>query len=180
MLSTRLTDDAELRPLEPWQAEEFAQHIAAAQDYLSEFLPWPRVTAEPEGAAAFLQRYADAQARNEGRVLGIWVEDKLMGGILFRVWDNKTGVCELGVWLAPEAVGRGLVTRAATIMIDWAFRARGMHRVEWRCTPANTRSGAVAARLGMTKEGVLREAFPYDGVRQDSELWAVLASEWAS
>ena len=178
MLSARLADDAELRPLEPWQADEFAGHVAAAVDHLSEFLPWPKGAAEPEGAAAFLQRYADAQARGEGRVLGIWVDDRLMGGVLFRVWENKTGMCEIGVWLAPEAVGRGLVTRACRIMIGWAFSARGMHRVEWRCAATNKRSSAVAERLGMTREGVLREAFPYAGVRQDVEVWAVLSSEW--
>lgn len=180
MLSTRLTDDAELRPLEPWQADVFARHIAGAQEYLSEFLPWPKAAAEHDGAAAFLQRYADAQARGEGRVLGIWLGDELVGGVLFRVWETKTGMCELGVWLAPEVVGRGLVTRAATVMIDWALTVRGMHRVEWRCATANKRSSAVAARLGMTLEGVLRESFPYDGVRQDVEVWSVLAPEWAA
>ncbi|GAB1508057.1 GNAT family N-acetyltransferase [Actinophytocola sp. KF-1] len=178
MLSRSLTDDAELRALEPWQAAEFAAHVASARDHLMEWLPWGDSAAEVDGARALLQRYADAQARGEGRILGIWVGGKLAGGVLFRVWDEKMGMCELGVWLAPEAVGRGLVTRASTAMIDYAFRERGMHRVEWRCATGNTRSSAVARRLGMTKEGVLREAAPLHGVRHDIELWAVLASEW--
>lgn len=178
MLSRSLTDDAELRALEPWQAPEFAAHVAAATDYLAEWLPWGKSAAEVEFAERLLQRYADAQARGEGRILGIWVEGKLAGGVLFRVWEQAMGMCELGVWLAPEAVGRGLITRASTVMIDWAIRERGMHRVEWRCAAANTRSSAVAKRLGMTKEGVLREAFPLHGARHDTEVWAVLASEW--
>jgi NAD(P)-dependent dehydrogenase (short-subunit alcohol dehydrogenase family) len=37
---------------------------------------------------------------------------------------------------------------------------------------------AVAKRLGMTLEGVRREAWPYEGVRHDKQIWAVLASEW--
>jgi ribosomal-protein-serine acetyltransferase len=178
MLSRSLTDDAELRALEPWQAEEFAAHVAAATDHLAEWLPWGATAAEVGFAEKLLQRYADAQARGEGRILGIWVEGKLAGGVLFRVWEQAMGMCELGVWLAPEVVGRGLITRASTVMIDWAIRVRGMHRVEWRCAAANTRSSAVAKRLGMTKEGVLREAAPLNGVRHDIELWAVLASEW--
>jgi len=178
MLFMPLTDDAELRALEPWQAPEFARHVAAARDHLMEWLPWGESAAEVEGAEKLLQRYADAQARGEGRILGIWVDDKLVGGALFRVWEQSMGMCDLGVWLAPEAVGRGLITRASTVMIDWAFRVRGMHRVEWRCATGNTRSSAVARRLGMTREGVLREAFPLRGVRHDTEVWAVLASEW--
>jgi ribosomal-protein-serine acetyltransferase len=178
MLSLSLTDDAELRALEPWQASEFAQHVAAAQDHLAEWLPWGNSAAEIEGAEEVLQRYADSQARGEGRILGIWTGGKLAGGVLFRVWEKMSGICELGVWLAPEAVGRGLITQASTVMIDWAFRVRGMHRVEWRCASGNQRSSAVARRLGMTKEGTLREAFPLNGVRHDVEVWAVLASEW--
>lgn len=178
MLSLPLTDDAELRALEPWRAQEFAAHVASAQEHLMEWLPWGTSAASEEGAAALLQRYADAQARGEGRIFGIWVGGKLAGGVLFRVWEQATGVCELGVWLAPEAVGRGLVTRASRAMIEWAFAERGMHRVEWRCATGNVRSSAVARRLGMTREGVLREAAPLNGVRHDVELWALLASEW--
>jgi ribosomal-protein-serine acetyltransferase len=178
MLSLTLTEDAELRALEPWQAEEFARHVAAAEEHLARWLPWGRSAGEPEGARALLQRYADAQARGEGRILGIWVDGKLSGGVLFRVWENATGMCEVGVWLAPEAVGRGLITRAVTAQLDWAFGVRGMHRVEWRCAASNERSSAVARRLGMTLDGTLREAFPHGGVRHDVEVWSLLAREW--
>ncbi|HEX6357398.1 GNAT family protein [Actinophytocola sp.] len=178
MLSLRLTDNAELRALETWQAEELAQHVAAAQEHLAPWLPWVESVATPDGATTLLQRYADAQARGEGRILGVWVDGKLSGGVLFRVWENTTGVCEVGVWLAPEVTGRGLITKAVTVMIDWAFQVRGMHRVEWRCAAANERSSAVARRLGMTLDGTLREAFPRNGERHDVELWSVLATEW--
>jgi RimJ/RimL family protein N-acetyltransferase len=110
--------------------------------------------------------------------MGIWINDKLSGGVLFRIWENKTGMCELGVWLAPEAVGRGLITKAATAMIDWAFHVRGMHRAEWRCNPANERSSAVARRLGMKLDGTLREAFVHNDEHQDVQVWSVLATEW--
>lgn len=178
MLSLTLADDAELRALEPWQADEFAQHIAAEREYLDPWLPLVTRVSEPGGAKALLQHYADAQARGEGRIMGIWINDKLSGGVLFRIWENATGMCELGVWLAPEAVGRGLITKAATAMIDWAFHVRGMHRAEWRCAPANERSSAVARRLGMKLDGTLREAFIHNDQRQDVQVWSVLASEW--
>ena len=83
---------------------------------------------------------------------------------------------EIGVWLDPEAQGRGLVTRACRGLIDWAIDVRGMARVEWRCVPHNARSVAAAKRLGMRRDGVLREAFPMAGVRYDVEVWSVLAS----
>ena len=178
MFAYPLSPGAELRPLEPWQAAEFAAHVAAARDHLAPWLPWARTVVDTESARAFLQRYADQQAAGGGRIYGVWVDDRLVGGTLFRVFDAPTSTCEIGVWLDPAAQGRGLVTAAARAMIDWAVRARGMHRVEWRVTPANARSVAVARRLGMTREGVLRAAFPMDGDRQDVEVWSVLAEEW--
>jgi hypothetical protein len=30
----------------------------------------------------------------------------------------------------------------------------------------------------MTKDGVLRESYPYRGKRHDIEIWSVLAPEW--
>ena len=36
----------------------------------------------------------------------------------------------------------------------------------------------MARRLGMSREGVLRENYPYRGVRHDMEIWSVLAPEW--
>ena len=178
MLSLRFADDAELRALEVWHADEFAEHIAAAEEHFARWLPWGHSAADSVGAAVLLNRYTQNLARDEGRSLGIWVGGKLSGGVLFRVWDNDSGMCELGAWLAPEATGRGLITKAATAMIDWAFQVSDMHRVEWRCAPGNEPSRRVAGRLGMTLEGTLREAFVLHDARLDVEVWSVLAREW--
>lgn len=70
------------------------------------------------------------------------------------------------------------MTRAAQRMIDWALGERDLARVEWRTVPHNARSRAVARRLGMTREGVLRGAFPFLGERLDIEVWSLLATEW--
>ncbi|MFD7897130.1 GNAT family N-acetyltransferase [Streptomyces sp. NPDC059743] len=172
-----LSETAELRPLEPWQATAFAAYVDRVRPHLSPWLPWAHVITDTESARQWLQRYADEQAKGSGRIFGIWVDGKLEGGALFRVFDTQSGVCELGAWLSPEAGGRGLVTRAADHLVNWAVKERGMARVEWRVTPANTRSIAVAKRLGMRHEGTLREVFPFNGLRQDLEIWALLAGD---
>jgi len=176
MLTLSLGDGAELRALEPWQAAEFANFVDGAREHLAPWLPWVTSITDEAQARAFLQRYAERQAADEGRIYGIWLDGRLVGGTLYRIFDVHAGVCELGVWLAPEAEGRGLVTRAARHMIAWAFE-RGLQRVEWNCAVDNKRSIAVAQRLGLTRDGVLRSAFPVNGVRQDVEVWSLLAGE---
>ncbi|MFG1833669.1 GNAT family N-acetyltransferase [Micromonospora chersina] len=178
MFSLPLTDRADLHPLAPWQAAEFADFVARTRAHLAPWLPWAHTVTDTDTARAFLQRYADLQARDAGSIHGIRLDGKLVGGTLFRTFDPAAGVCEIGVWLAPEAEGHGLVTRAARRMIDWALGERGLARVEWRTVPHNARSQAVARRLGMTREGVLRAAFPFLGERLDIEIWSLLATEW--
>ena len=82
---------------------------------------------------------------------------------MFVDFDAAFGSCEIGCWLEPSAEGHGLITPACGALLDWAFAARGLHRAEWHCRADNDRSAAVAKRLGMTLEGVRREAWPYDG-----------------
>ncbi|WP_328906016.1 GNAT family N-acetyltransferase [Streptomyces sp. NBC_00234] len=179
MFAISLGDDgAELRPLETWQAQEFLTHIDRARELVDPWIPFAAAAKDLDSARALLQRYADSQAADTGRLYGIWLDGTLVGGVLFRIFEAGTGNCEVGCWLEPAGEGRGLVTRAMHQLIDWAVDVRGMHRVEWVASSANTRSLAVAQRLGMTRDGVRRESFLYQGKRHDSEIWSVLAPEW--
>ncbi|MQY07432.1 GNAT family N-acetyltransferase [Actinomadura macrotermitis] len=179
MFSLALGEGAELRPLEPWHAAEFAAHADRVRRILMPWIPWARTVVDEASAREYLQNYADRQARDEGRLYGIWVDGVLAGGVLFRVFNTALGVCEVGVWLDEAHQGRGLVTTAVRHMIDWAVRERGMARVEWRCDPRNAPSVATAKRLGFVHEGTLRSAFVMDGERRDEQVWALLADEWS-
>lgn len=173
-----LGDGAELRPLEPWQAEEFLAHLDRARATVDPWIPWASRNTDLDSARATLQRYADLAARDAGRLFGIWLDGTLVGGVMFVSFDPGAGTCEIGCWSEPAGRGRGLVTRAAEHLVDWAVRVRGIHRVEWLTSPENTASSNVARRLGMKLDGVLRERFPHRGVRHDTEVWSLLAPEW--
>ncbi|GCD33493.1 N-acetyltransferase [Streptomyces chrestomyceticus JCM 4735] len=179
MFAISLGDDgAELRPLEPYHAEEYLAHMERGREYIGRWIPLPDVSTDLPSSRAFLQSYADRAAADRGRLYGIWADGTLVGGVLFGSFDTATGNCEVGCWLEETAVGRGLVTRAVRVILDWAVEERGMHRVEWRVAPGNTASIRLAERLGMVREGVLRESYPLRGVRLDGEVWSVLAPEW--
>ncbi|GAA4074597.1 GNAT family protein [Actinomadura miaoliensis] len=178
MFGVDLGDGARLRPLEPWQAEEFLAHGERARPHIANWIPWATTVTDVEKARTLLRDYADRQAADTGRIYGIWVDGVLRGGTVFRTFDTAVGVCEVGVWLEAEAEGRGLVTRAVRHMIDWAVGERGMVRVEWRCAPDNLRSQAVAKRLGMRLDGTLRQSYVFHGERRDEQIWSLLADEW--
>ncbi|MEV8562602.1 GNAT family protein [Streptomyces sp. NPDC051917] len=169
---------AELRPLEVWHAEELLANIDRGREFIGRHIGLAEVVFDLEGARSWLRSYADKRAADAGGLHGIWLDGKLVGGLLFKVWDTSSGVCEAGCWLEPAAAGRGLVTRGMRVLLEWAFEERGMHRVEWYASCANEPSINVARRLGMTREGVLREDYPHRGVRASTEIWSMLAPEW--
>lgn len=179
MFKIDLSGGAELRPLEPWLAEEFLDHMDRARATVDPWIPWASRSTDLESATRTLQKYADLLARGEGRILGIWLDGVLVGGVMTFGVDVQTGNAEVGCWLEPAGTGRGLITQAAGRLIDWLILERGIYRVEWRCRPENVASSNVARRLGMTYEGTLRANFPWQGVRHDSEVWTALAPEWS-
>jgi ribosomal-protein-serine acetyltransferase len=180
MFTLSLSDGAQLAPLEVWHADEFAEHLDRAREHIRPWVGPTFVTDDVDGARATLTRYAERAAADGARLFGIWRDGTLVGGVMFTAFDAAFGVCEIGCWLEPSAEGHGLVTAASGKLVDWALTVRGLHRAEWLCRADNDRSAAVAKRLGMTLEGVRREAWPYQGVRYDKQVWSILAPEWAA
>ncbi|MEN2742298.1 GNAT family protein [Microbacterium sp. X-17] len=178
MFSKTLASGAELRPLEPWMAEEFAAHLDRAREHIRPWVGPSFVTEDVAGARATLGRYAERAAKEGAGIYGIWSDGTLVGGVMFVEFVPATGGFEVGCWLEPGAEGHGHITSAVRELLAYAFDERGMHRAEWRCRSDNERSSAVARRLGMTLEGVLREAWPVGGVFHDKQVWSLLASEW--
>ena len=178
MFAIDLGDGAQLRPLEPWQGEEFLAHIDRARATVDPWIPWASRSTDLESATRTLQRYADLAARDTGRLYGIWLGGVLVGGTMFVGFDTGIGKCEIGCWLEPAGTGRGLITKAVRLLIDWAITRRGLYRVVWKCRPDNTASVNVAKRLGMRLEGTLRGENPYQGVRHDTQIWALTAPDW--
>ncbi|MCX4751325.1 GNAT family N-acetyltransferase [Kitasatospora sp. NBC_01287] len=164
---------AELRPLEPWRAAEFLANLDRCRTHIAPWVGRSFVATDLESAEAVLRRYWDAQGRTGAGIHGIWLDGVLVGGVLFVSIDTETGVAEVGCWLEPAAEGRGLVTRAAGLLIDWAFRERGVRQVIWHTRSANARSISTARRLGLT----FQEAD--DSRDEPMEIWSVTRETWA-
>jgi ribosomal-protein-alanine N-acetyltransferase len=91
-------------------------------------------------------------------------------------WRHRRG--ELGFWLVPGARGRGLATRAVGLLVDWAFEALDLLRVEMTTTRDNAAAATVAERLGFVREGMLRKRNIERGRRVDLVWFGLLREEW--
>ncbi len=90
--------------------------------------------------------------------------------------DKRIG--SFGYMLAPAARGQGFATEAGRAVLDYAFGAWNLHRVEARLDPDNRASAAVLERLGFTVEGHTRKDFLLGDRYYDTLICGMLADEW--
>ena len=86
---------------------------------------------------------------------------------------------EIGFTIRPEYQGRGYATEGARTLVGYLFDDRAKHRVTARCDVRNTASARVLERIGMRREGYLRESTWAKGEWTDEFCYAVLDHEWA-
>lgn len=85
---------------------------------------------------------------------------------------------ELGFALGRMFWGRGYMTAALPVLLEFAFERLGLHRVFADADPRNARSIRLLERLGFRREGVLREHYWVQGEPQDGVVYGLLRAEW--
>ncbi|MFI7039579.1 GNAT family N-acetyltransferase [Microbispora rosea] len=83
------------------------------------------------------------------------------------------GQAMLGYCLRPEFRGRGLVTRAVDLLVEWAFANTPLRRIVAGTNPGNTASHRVLERAGFVREHLVKGLLPGPGgTRLDDIQWA--------
>ena len=92
--------------------------------------------------------------------------------------DPKASSIEIG-WLtfSPLMQRKPIATEAMYLMMKNAFDL-GYRRLEWKCNALNAPSIRAAARLGLSFEGVFRQATIVKGHSRDTAWFSILDSEW--
>ena len=88
-------------------------------------------------------------------------------------------LAEMGYSVARRHWNRGFVTEVARAVIDAAFRTHAdLNRIHARADLENAASQRVMEKVGMTKEGVLRQSRVERDTAIDEVWFAILRSEW--
>ena len=103
---------------------------------------------------------------------------KMVGTCGFTSFHCASDSAEVGYVLNPEYWGKGIATEALMRVLRFAFEELKLHRVEARFIEENERSRHVMEKVGMTFEGVLREAMLVKGVYVNVGICSILRSEW--
>ena len=157
-----------------------AVHAYQSDPRYLQYYPWADRTAED--VRAFVRTFLDWQTQRPRRHFQLAItlppEGCLIGNCGVRVNDPGSREGNVGYELAPRSWGRGYATEAARAVVGFGFGELRLHRIWAECVADNAASVRVLEKLGMRREGHLRENAPVHGGWMDSFLYAMLDAEW--
>lgn len=148
----------------------------ANQERLARWEQWVAGELSEQGTGNFHRAQMAAFADGKAVPTCLWFDGGPVGSLGARL-DTWTSVAEVGYWIGADHEGRGLVARGLRRLIDHLVDDRGIARIELQAAADNTRSNAVAQRLGFVLEGVRRSAHVSGTQRADSHLWGLLPAD---
>jgi ribosomal-protein-serine acetyltransferase len=179
-LDFEIDDETHLRSLILEDAQDLFALVDANRPYLRRWLNWVDTTISVNDIRGFIQNALDQAANDCGPVCCITDASTLVGICGFKPIDKTTRSTELGYWLAESVAGRGIMTHCVSALIGYAFRELQVNRIELRAAEENSRSRAVAQRLGFTQEGVLRDSEWLNDHYVNQTVYSLLKREWDS
>ncbi|MEU1755325.1 GNAT family N-acetyltransferase [Micromonospora matsumotoense] len=139
----------------------------------------------PADPAAMRAVVAAALAARHGGERVPWVQRCARTGAVvgttsyYEIDPERRSVAIGYTWLGRQWWRSGINTEAKLLLLGRAFETLGAVRVVWHTDIRNTRSQAAIARLGATREGVLRmHRQRPDGSWRDTVQYAMTVDEW--
>ncbi|MGQ0609338.1 MAG: GNAT family N-acetyltransferase [Chloroflexota bacterium] len=130
--------------------------------------------------SAFRRQFAEHGfwQKEEGMLLITGPDGEIGGHVEFFKPVSYWDAFELSYQLYDDRfAGRGWVTEAAQLMIDYLFAVKKQHRIQLVIVPENDASRRIAEKCGFALEGTARGAFFNDGRNQDVLVYSLLSTD---
>jgi RimJ/RimL family protein N-acetyltransferase len=141
-----------------------------AQDpEVSRYVTWPPHRSVDD-SRDFLRYCADGWAKHGPFAWAIDLREghRLVGTIELRPQGHRV---ELGYVLARPYWGRGLMSEAVRVLVDWALDQPDVHRTWAVCDVDNPASARVLEKAGMEREGKLRRWATVNASPRPRDAW---------
>lgn len=152
------TQRLDLRAARLEHAPAVYEAIRESQDDLRPWISWattPPTLKRFEGASLRAQEMFETHEAFVWRVF-LKGTEAFVGEIDLHTWHREVPKCEIGYWANSRYTRQGYIGEAVQAVLKTAFETLEVKRVEALCDARNERSIRLAQRVGMVKEGVLR------------------------
>lgn len=132
-------------------------------------------------AEAWIATHEASWELGRGLVLAVCLRgrDTLLGAAGLTIAPEHRAA-ELGYWIGVPFWKNGYATEAARALVDFGFAKLELNRIHACHFARNTASGRVLEKVGMTLEGLQREAVIKWDRKEDVRLLAILRAGWAA
>lgn len=104
--------------------------------------------------------------------------DRPIGSAYIKDIDRESQKAEYGLFIGEEvARGKGIGTEVGSLMLEYAFKGMGLHRIYSRVLADNVGSLISAERAGLQREGLFREDVCMNGTYIDVVFLGALNPE---
>lgn len=134
----------------------------------------------PASAAQMADQWVESAAQRVAYVVRLVADGTVVGTTSLGDVDIPNESVHLG-WTAyaPSVWATAVNPECKLLLLRHAFEDCGFGRMKIQTGTANTRSQAAIAKLGATREGVLRRHKKLaDGSFRDTVVFSILADEW--
>lgn len=154
-------------------AEELLYLVDSSRESLDRWLPWVGNFTRTADAESFIESYRLQLDMGNGGIWGVRRrrDGALVGTVCLQWIDWSNFAANFGYFLGREFEGNGFATEALQLAVEYV-KGLGIHRVGIRVAVGNTRSSALAQRLGFSFEGTSKDAEFMHGKWQDVNRYA--------
>jgi RimJ/RimL family protein N-acetyltransferase len=147
---------------------------------VADMIHWVFLPRSEKRALGWISTTADNFARRSSVEFGIQLirGGRMVGLVGLDHLIAEDSVAELWYMIVPSCWGRGYATEAGRAALQFGFEHLGLNRIFSYHLARNLASGRVLAKLGMTREGLLRQHVrKYEGF-EDVVVLSLLREEW--
>ncbi|ANC77312.1 alanine acetyltransferase [Fictibacillus phosphorivorans] len=133
-----------------------------------------------DGQARRITEMEERKEKGLGYSFGIFLQDtqELIGQIgLFKIERGPAQKGMVGYSLDKVHNGKGYMTQALSLLIDFAFHELKLHRIEAEVMPQNMGSIHLLLKAGFHKEGISKKNVKINGRWEDHQVLAILNEE---
>ncbi|TQR19111.1 GNAT family N-acetyltransferase [Psychrobacillus vulpis] len=108
---------------------------------------------------------------------GIFIteNEQLIGNVtLSEIVRGDLQSCWIGYYLDKRQNGKGYMTEAVKLAVDYGFKELKLHRIEAGVMPHNKASIKVLEKAGFHKEGIAKENVRINGKWEDHQTLAII------
>jgi ribosomal-protein-alanine N-acetyltransferase len=156
-------------------------HVWASNVNVTRFINWDRHR-NMEDTREFLKIVLELTERNSLIFMAVALKStrQVIGSVgIFQRSDLSRYTLELGYCLGEEWWGKGYMMESCLAIMDYGFLTMPyLERIEANCVVPNHASRKLMEKIGMQREGILRNFAEKDGRIYDSYMYSILRQEW--